>query len=386
MNPIYPQPALPSFAPRIIHLLTSLNYGGVEKRMEILAEQPEAEMQHFFCAIGAGGATERYLKTLGVPVQCLHQPARIPSPAAILALFRLFRRLRPTVVHSHGAEANFHGLIAARLAGVPVRIGEEIGIPSHSGRARWVFRQLYRTAHCVIGMSSAVTGWLVENGEVPIDKAVRVYNPVKLPVACHAQAVTPGTLRIGYVGRLEAVKNPLALVEAAALLLARGVPVELWLIGEGRERERIEAVIHAQGLDERVRLLGYQQTPDEYVRQCHVYVQPSLSEGFSIALVEAMGCGVPVIATAVGSAPEIVDPGNTGWLLPEATPAAIAAALEEAWRLGPQRLRAMGRRARNAVEGRFEPAHYRIRLETLYQQFIRQANSRHGQDTDSPLS
>ncbi|GAB3374837.1 glycosyltransferase family protein [Azotobacter armeniacus] len=371
--------------PSVIHLLTSLNYGGVEKRMEILAEQPEAEMQHLFCAIGDGGAAERHLKTLGVPVHCLHQPVRIPSQAAILALFRLFRQLRPMVVHCHGAEANFHGLIAARLAGVPVRIGEEIGIPSHSGRARWMFRQLYRTAHCVIGMSSAVTGWLVENGEVPPAKAVRVYNPVKLPVERSGQAATQGALRVGFVGRLEAVKNPLALVEATDLLLTHGVPVELWLIGEGRERERLEAAIRAKELDECVHLLGYQPAPDTYVRQCHVYVQPSLSEGFSIALVEAMGCGVPVIATAVGSAPEIVDPGNTGWLLPEASPAAIAAALEEAWRLDPERLRTMGQRARNAVEGRFEPAHYRERLETLYQQFARQANSRHGQDTDSPL-
>ncbi|TBW08952.1 glycosyltransferase [Azotobacter chroococcum] len=373
--------------PSVLHLLTSLNFGGVEKRMEILAEQPLGDMQHLFCAIGGGGAAERRLKALGIPVQCLQQPTRIPSPAAILALFRLFRRLRPTVVHSHGAEANFHGLIAARLAGVPVRIGEEIGIPSHSPRARRIFRQVYRTAHCVIGMSCAVTDWLIESGEVPPAKAVRVYNPVKLPVERSGQAATPGALRVGFVGRLEAVKNPLALVEAADLLLARGIPVELWLIGEGRERARLEAAIRAQELDECVHLLGYQATPDEHIRQCHVYVQPSLSEGFSIALVEAMGCGVPVIATAVGGAPEIVDPGKTGWLLPEATPSALASVLEEAWRLGPQQLQAMGRRARAAVEGRFEPAEYKSRLEALYRQFApRKAKGEHGQDTDSALS
>nr|WP_244541053.1 glycosyltransferase [Azotobacter beijerinckii] len=355
--------------------------------MEILAEQPLGEMQHLFCAIGGGGAAERRLKALGAPVQCLQQPVRIPSPAAILALLRLFRQLRPTVVHSHGAEANFHGLIAARLAGVPVRVGEEIGIPAHSGQARRVFRQLYRCAHCVIGISDAVTGWLVESGEVPPTKAVRVYNPVKLPVERSRQAATPGALRVGFVGRLEAVKNPLALVESADLLLARGIPVELWLIGEGRERARLEAAIRAQELDECVHLLGYQATPDEYVRQCHIYVQPSRSEGFGLALVEAMGCGVPVIATAVGGAPEIVDPGKTGWLLPEATPATLAAALEEAWRLSPEQLQAMGQRARKSVEGRFEPAHYKSRLEALYRQFASQkATGEDGQDTNSALS
>ena len=73
------------------------------------------------------------------------------------------------------------------------------------------------------------------------------------------------------------------------------------------------------GLTEKVKLWGYQSDPAELIRQCHVYVQPSISEGFGLALVEAMGCGVPVIATAVGGAPEIIKDGETGWLLPKAT-------------------------------------------------------------------
>jgi len=356
--------------PLVIHLLASLDFGGVEKHMEILAEQTKADMRYLFCAIGSGGATERRLKTLGASTHCLHKPTRIPCPVTILALLQLLRQLRPLVLHTHGAEANFHGLIAARLAGVPVRVGEEIGIPNHSPRARLVFRQLYRCAHRVIGISDAVTNWLVDSGEVPPAKAIRLYNPVKLPAKHNGQTLTAGALRVGFVGRLEAVKNPLALIEAAALLYARGVPVDFWLIGEGRERTLLENAIHAQGLDEHVHLLGYHPHPDKYVRQCHVYIQPSHSEGFGLALVEAMGCGVPVIATSVGGAPEIIEPGVTGWLLPEPTPAAIAAALEKAWLLGPQQLRTMGDQACKSIEGRFEPAHYQDRLEMLYRQLL----------------
>ncbi|MFC0710513.1 glycosyltransferase [Azorhizophilus paspali] len=371
----------------VVHLLASLDFGGVERRMELLAEQPAGDIRHLFCAIGGGGNAERRLQSLGAPVRCLHQPTAIPSPAAILALIRLLRRLRPTVLHAHGAEANFHGLIAARLAGVPVRIAEEIGIPTHSARARRVFRQLYRSAHCVVGISDAVTGWLVDSGEVPPDKAIRIYNPVKLPDRHDRQAAPEDELRIAFVGRLEAVKNPLALVEAAALLLARGIPVELWLIGEGRERQRLEALVRALGLDRRVHLPGYQAHPEAYVRRCHLYVQPSRSEGFGLALVEAMGCGLPVVATTLGGAPEIVESGVTGWLLPEATPAALADVLEAAWRLGPRRLESMGELARGAVEGRFEPARYKARLETLYRRFTpRKAKGKHGKDTDSALS
>ena len=367
MNQTRHQSSLKDEAPLVVHVLTSLDFGGVERHMEVIASALDhAQLRHMFVALGSGGAFESKLRGLGADVRCLGQKTRIPSLSALKALLRLFRRERPLAVHTHGAEANFHGLLAAWIARVPVRIGEEIGIPSHSTLARQIFRLVYGTSHRVIGISQSVTDWLVASGEVSRNKAMRIYNPVQLPALNEHTPLADDVFRIGFVGRLEAVKNPLALLDAFGTLAGSGVACELWFVGDGSERAELEQRIWTRGLTGKVRLWGYQSDPAPLIRQCHVYVQPSLSEGFGLALVEAMGCGLPVIATAVGGAPEIIDHGKTGWLLPQASPDLIAASLKDAWQLGPGKLREMGLRARKSVEGRFEPASYLVQIETMY--------------------
>lgn len=352
---------------RVIHVLTSLDFGGVEKHMEILARSAgKSGWNYGFCAVGSGGMAAKRIEAVAEQVDCLRQSTTIPSIKAIWKLVRIFRRLRPQAVHTHGAEANFHGLIAAWLAGVPIRIGEEIGIPSHSARARWVFRRVYLLAHRVIGISESVTRWLVESGEVPAHKTVRMYNPVELP---NGMGATPGEVvgrfRLGFVGRLEPVKNPVILVEAVAKLRSEGMPVEVWLVGDGSQRGMLEALAKELKVEKYVSFFGYQENPAQFVSQCDLYVQPSISEGFGLALVEAMGCEVPVLATAVGGAPEIIEHGRTGWLLEEPSVEELVTHLKQAWQDRTQ-LAAVGRAGRDAVITRFEPRGYIHELETLY--------------------
>lgn len=352
---------------RTVHIVTSLDFGGVEKRMLTLsATAADVGFSHQIFAIGKGGAVADQLLAMGASVKCLEQPTRIPSLEAVLALYRTLRTVAPDVVHTHGAEANFHGLMAAWLAGIPVRVAEEIGIPAHSKNAKNVFRQIYRLAHCVIGISDSVKDWLVESGEVPIEKAVRIYNPVQMPTECN-----PGVggvadiFRIGFVGRLEPVKNPGALIDAVAILRKNCVPAELWIIGDGSQRSTLMQQAVLLRVSDHVHFFGYREDPASYIRECNVYVQPSLSEGFGLALVEAMGCGVPVFATAVGGAPEIITHGETGWLLEQSTPRRIVEYLRQAW-LNPAHLASVGEAGREAVLRRFEPAAYVHELATLY--------------------
>jgi len=137
-------------------------------------------------------------------------------------------------------------------------------------------------------------------------------------------------------------------------------------VGDGSLRQELERKIERHGLGRHVRLWGYQSKPEDFLFQCDIYVQPSVSEGFGLALVEAMGCGLPVIATAVGGAPEIIHHGKTGWLLPVATAESIEASLIEALQLGSDKLEVMGRDARESVVGRFEPARYVAEIEDIY--------------------
>ena len=350
----------------VLHLVTSLDFGGIERRMEVVARnQQYSKNDLIFCAIGGGGETEKRLKSLGANVICLNKDVKIPNFFSVMALFRLFRRVRPQVVHTHGAEANFHGLIAAWLAHIPVRIGEEIGTPSHSKVAQWVFRFVYRFSQIVIGGSNPVISWLVSSREVPAKKVRKVHNPLELP-SVRDRYTRDEVLRLCYVGRMEAVKNPEILIDVIQSLCCSGSPVEMWMIGDGSQRHMLEEKVKKADLGSYIKFFGYQENPFDWIKRCDVFVQPSLAEGFSNALVEAMGCGVPVIVTETGAAPEIVQHGVTGWLVKSGDVGSLVEAVIKANHLKPEDLVLMGKAARLSVENRFEPKKYIFELDKIY--------------------
>ncbi len=352
---------------RVVHVVTHLDYGGVESHMAMIGEsQSGCVYHHSFCAIGQGGRVAARLAATGAEVACLQARTRIPSWSAIWRLYRLFRRNRPRVVHTHGAEANFHGLIAAALAGVPVRIGEEIGIPTHGRTTQFYFTMAYRCAHRVIGVSQIVTDWLVGIGEVRAGQGVTLANPVSLPDGRGEFLPPADPFRACFVGRLESVKNLVALVDAFGELVAGGAHAELWLVGDGSLRPELEQMVSQRSLQAAVKFHGYQGVPAQWIRQCHVCIQPSISEGFGLAMVEAMGCEVPVISTKVGVAPEIITNGVSGWLVDGLDASGIHAALDTAYRTPRATLVEMGRAARITVATIFEPSVYTKRLEALY--------------------
>lgn len=353
--------------PLALHMVTSLDFGGVERHMiAIRSASAEARYDHRFCALGRGGASADELARTGRHADILHLRHRIPTLSTLVKLSLYLSSLRPAVLHCHGAEANFHGLLAGFIARVPVRVGEEIGIPNHRWLARAGFAVVYRSAHRVVAISDSVRQWLISSGEVPADKVVRIYNPVQEPTQ-GPQQPPDGVLRVGFVGRLEPVKNATDLILAAAGLSRRGIAIEVWIVGDGSERCHLEQLARETGLAGKVRFFGYQHDPASLLRQCHVYVQPSLAEGFGLALVEAMRCQLPVIATNVGGAAEIIEEGQSGWIVsPSATELEHALAIANA--MSRTSLAAMGVHARQSVADRFHPTSYIRELEALYDQ------------------
>ncbi|WP_319782070.1 glycosyltransferase [Oceanisphaera sp. IT1-181] len=360
---------------KVINIFTSLDFGGVESHACIINRSEKYSCEYTFVAISHGGKAGDEIRSHDGEVIILNKNTHIPSFTTIYTLYGLLKKLNPDVVHTRGAEANFHGLIAAWLARVPVRIGEEIGIPSHGFKAKLFFKFAYLFAIKVIGISKAVTKWLIESGEVPAHKAVKIYNPVLIPKPRCEEDIPKSRLRIGFVGRLEPVKNPLALVEALAIVVRKGIDAELWFVGDGSQKQALLDLASTHGISERVILHGFQGKPDDFVRQCHLYVQPSISEGFGLALVEAMGCAVPVIATAVGGAPEIINNGKTGWLIERTDPETLAYKIVEVVALPAQELIDIGKRGRESVKTRFEPSSYMSELENLYMNELERANN-----------
>jgi colanic acid/amylovoran biosynthesis glycosyltransferase len=162
--------------------------------------------------------------------------------------------------------------------------------------------------------------------------------------------------RLVCVARLDAQKNPLLLVEAAALLAARGVAFELTLLGDGALRAEVERQITRHGLESCVLPRGWsnQQQVTQHLQACRALVLSSHDEGLPVAIMEAYAVGRPAIAPNVGAVRELVETGITGWLVPPHDPVALADAIQECLAASEAQLLALGRRARERVRARHD--------------------------------
>lgn len=356
------------FRVKVIHVFSSLGFGGVETHAVTIARFSSAyEIKPIFCAIHRGGAAANKIEQLGCQVTVMGTKPNIPSIHSFIKLLLFFIKERPDVVHTHGAEANFHGILAGLVARVPIRVGEEIGIPTHSRLAKFIFKILYAASSCVIAISESVKNWLIESGEVSRRKVTRIYNPVDIE-DINLYLDSPDAqekFRIAFVGRLEPVKNPLSLIIAVSLLKKRGVPIELCVVGDGGLMSECRALCSTLRLSDSVKLFGYLEEPFSVIKGCNLYVQPSITEGFGIALVEAMMCRIPVLATSVGGAPEIINHGVNGWLTDETDADSLASLIFDIW-LIRDRLPCFGLAAYESVCGRFHPSTYIDDLNSLY--------------------
>jgi glycosyltransferase involved in cell wall biosynthesis len=264
------------------------------------------------------------------------------------ALRRFVRDTRPDIVV--GFLSYFTVLTAVRAAAVGTRVVFDLQTPmtaflqdrDYPWRRGWrrrafatVARAGYGSADLVIATSQGVADDLVAAFGVSRDALRVVHNPVDLdavaaaaqePIdAAHAEAWRRPV--IVAAGRLAEAKNYPLLIEALAILRQR-VPARLFILGRGDEERAIRELAAARGVDAAVVLCGFQQNPWKYIARADVFALTSRYEGFGNVLVEAMACGVPVVATRSPGTSDIVRDGIDGLLVDRHEPAAFAGALE----------------------------------------------------------
>ena len=348
---------------KIVRLTTLLDFGGQERTYISFTQNPSLLINEYvFAAIGHGGFAEKKIKEHGFGVIVFNQNPSISNLKNIWILFKWFKKIKPNIVHTAAAEANFHGIIAARLAGVKVIIAEEIGFPNHSKKTRIVFRLLYKFCDKVICVSKAVKEFLVEIKEIQPDKGVLIYNPVGEPK--NIKRNLSGNFTIVCVGRFEKVKNQQLLIRDFSKLKDKNA--KLILVGDGRERANLEKLIVDLDLNERVTITGFSSEPEKYLAKANLFVLPSLSEGFGIAVVEAMQQGLPCLCSSIGGIPEFIEENKTGWMFNPNNENELYEKLEKIKALSANELYAVGTNARNYVLNNFSEKKYVAELESLY--------------------
>jgi glycosyltransferase involved in cell wall biosynthesis len=265
-------------------------------------------------------------------------------------------------LHSHEFAMNVYGGAAARLVGIPsVATIHGRNWATGSRRRGLAYRALRRLGMRVVAVSRDLAGFLAAGLPLPLEAISVVHNgiPLAAPLAAAAHAAARAATRrsLGIpvdaplllaVGNLYPVKDHATLLRAAATL--PGVSVAI--AGRGEEEEKLRALAAELGLGARLHLLGLRDDVADLHRAADLFVQPSRSEGLPLAILEAMGAGLPVVATRVGGIHEAVIDGRTGRLVPPADPAALAAALRELLD-APERRAAFGRAGAARAEQEF---------------------------------
>jgi len=310
---------------RVAHVLHSLAVGGTENGVVNLIGRLVDIHHEVVCMTEAGPLASRL--PADVPVHVIGKRSGIDL-RAIVRLVLLLRRLRPDIVHTRNWAA-FDAVPAARLARVPRLIhgehGREIGDPHGRNRRRNAVRRASGPlVDRFVTVSHDLQRWLVETVGVPAKRVTTIHNgvdttrftPAMRGEARLALGVADDEVIIGTVGRLDPVKDQLSLIEATAVLSAAFGRVRAVLVGEGPSRPMLEARIRRLSLESRVTLLGERKDVPQLLPGFDVFVLPSIAEGISNTILEAMASGVPVIATRTGGNPELLEDGISGALVP----------------------------------------------------------------------
>jgi glycosyltransferase involved in cell wall biosynthesis len=276
----------------------------------------------------------------------------------LFSLFPLVRYLhtqRPDLLYSIQAHTSLISVIAVRLARVqtPLVISSHTMIsaslaadPSFRNRlVKILSRLFFRFADAAICISQGVAEDFIKTTGMPPQKTHVVYNPVVSPgleqaalqTISHPWFASGNPPLILAVGRLAVVKDYPTLLRAFSLL-TRKRPANLLILGEGRERPRLEALVSQLGLKDNVQIPGFVKNPYAYMARARLLVLSSKWEGFGNVLVEAMACGTPVVSTDCRSGPgEILAGGRFGRLVPVGDAEALAAAMLESLQTPPDR-------------------------------------------------
>ncbi len=376
--------------PLVAHILHRFDTGGLENGVvNLINHMPAGAYRHMVVALTEVTDFRLRLQDSSVLCVALHKP---PGQGARLypRLWRLLREHRPAIVHTRNLAA-LEMQPVAWAARVPGRIHGEHGrdvedldgsSPKHQ-RMRRLYSPFVRR---YVALSQDLQGYLVNRVGIAPGRIEQIYNgvdaqgfhpapagPASIP-GCPFAA--PDHWLVGTVGRMQTVKHQTLLARAFVQALQRQPALRerlrLVLVGEGPLRAQAQAVLADAGAADLAWLPGERSDVPAVMRGLHCFVLPSLAEGVSNTILEAMACGLPVVATRVGGNAELVDHGRTGLVVPSDDVPALAQALCQLAQQ-PQEAAHMGTAGRAAVEQRFSLQAMVAAYQRLYDQVLGQS-------------
>jgi glycosyltransferase involved in cell wall biosynthesis len=374
---------------RVLHVVGESRYGGAARIILRLGQIAEAEGWHVD-VLTTDPIFQQAVRQFGLGLVDLDVIRREIRPiwdlGGLVRLRRFLRRESYQVVHTHTSKAGFVGRLAARLAGVPVIIHTAHGFAFHESSpapprifysaleriaSRWCDRivtvsEFHRTWAIELGMSDPQRIVAIPNGIADIARTRRA----SLADVRHEMGAGPDDLVILSMARLAPDKGLEYLIEAASILPRVGRRMQFVIAGDGPHRDHLEYLASARGVSDRVKFLGFREDVGDLLAATDLIVLPSLREGLSIALLEAMAAARPIIATSIGSQREVAAHAEMARLVPPSDALALSQAILHL-AADPALMNRLAANARAVYESRYTEARMLHAYRQLYLDLLR---------------
>ncbi len=317
----------------ILHLIETSGPGGAERMLISLVEAlPKHEYRSLICLLKEGWLYDEFrrrgFETVVIPQQ------RTVDVSWLWAVRHLVRAQRVDLMHSHEFAMNTYGSLVSLIAGIP-QIATVHG--KNYYYKRWYRRLAYRFVARrgrMVAVSEDCRRFISDKVGVPLQRISTIYNGIPTERYEPSSAVRAnirsalGMIRdqpvVGTVGNLYPVKGQTFLLQAMSSVVRHWPDCRLIIAGRGDLESALKNEAKELGIERNVLFLGYRADIPELLQAMDVFVLPSLSEGLSLSILEAMAAAKPVVATAVGGNPEVIVDSKIGYLVPPGNPGALA--------------------------------------------------------------
>jgi sugar transferase (PEP-CTERM/EpsH1 system associated) len=382
-------------APLVVHVIHALRMGGMENGLVNLINgmDPDRYRHAVVCASDFSDFRDR-IRRPGVEVIALHKDD-LSRAELLRKLFSCFRAWRPAIVHGRNWDG-LDAMLPAWASGVPVRIQGEHGRDMHdldgsSRRQQWLRRvnRPFTTHYATV--SRDLGQYLCQRIGIKASRITQIYNGVdtdRFHPAAGGRAALPGVAGlsaqhfvVGTVGRLVPVKDQMTLIRACARLVQADSRIadrlQLVIVGDGPLRAGLEAEVRAAGLERNATFAGAREDVADWLRGMDLFVLPSLAEGISNTILEAMATALPVIATDVGGNADLVVVGETGRLMRSGDAETLASYIRS-YLENPTACRMHGLAARARAQSAFSIGSMVERYLLLYDRLLSEAGIQDG--------
>jgi glycosyltransferase involved in cell wall biosynthesis len=366
---------------KVLRVVIGLHLGGVQQGVKNLFRSLDPERyQPIACALENDGTVGREIAQDGFEVIVLGLKGKAARPRIIYELARLMQRRGIDIVHGSAYHPSLFSRVAGLLARAPILINHEHGIVHHRRTHRaFINHWLGRLTQAQIAVSQAVRRQMISWYHLDPKKVEVIYNGVRpefFQVTALREAsrrslgLSPETRVVGIVARLHLEKGFDTLFGAMEGVKS-SYPLKVLIAGTGPHEEDIRDMAARRGLADKVDFLGYLRDIPELLAAMDVFVLPSLKEGFSNSILEAMAAGLPLIATELEPIREAVEPGVSGLLFPPRDSEALGRCLAQVL-ADPDLASKLGRAAQARVAEHFTIDRFGRRIQNLYDRLVRE--------------